>query len=208
MTLTTIVLNNLSTALNILGTIAFAISGTLSAQYKKMDLFGIIVIANITAIGGGTLRDVLINNHPIVWIKDPSCLFIGTAAAIITLFINRSSKHFLNILLIMDAIGLAVFVIAGIQLSLDCHVTPFIASIMGVLTGIGGGMLRDILCGEVPLVLQKDIYATAAIFGAIVYFTSFNFFGETAAISAGIISTLGLRLCAIYKGWSLPRVGK
>lgn len=196
--------------LNILGTIAFAISGTLSAQYKKMDLFGIIVVANITAIGGGTLRDVLLNNHPIVWIKYPETLVIGTIAAIATLFINRTSKHFLNTLLVMDAIGLAVFVIMGIQVSLDSHtpmVTPFIASIMGVLTGIGGGILRDILCGEVPLVLHKEIYATAAILGAIVYFVSLYFFGETTAISAGIISILGLRLCAIYKGWSLPRIG-
>lgn len=190
--------------LSIIGTIAFAISGTLSAQHKNMDWFGVIVVANITAIGGGTLRDLLIH-HPVFWMQDPRYLSYSTAAAIVILFIPRASKQFLTLLYITDAVGLGVFTIIGIGVSLP-HTTPLIASIMGVLTGIGGGMLRDVLCGEVPLVLQKEIYATASIVGAIVYFIAQHFNVNTGITTGlGIVSILCLRLGAIYWRWSLPK---
>lgn len=193
--------------LDIIGTIAFAISGTLAAQHKHMDIFGVIVIANITAIGGGTLRDLLLGIHPIFWIAEPSVLIIGSLSALTTIFINRESKRFLTLLYISDAVGLAAFVIIGIHRSNLVEATPFIASFMGVLTGIGGGMLRDILCNDVPIVLQKEIYAVAAILGAVVYFGLLDVYSsQTLATLACVATVLFLRMAGIYWRWALPRI--
>ena len=191
--------------LNIFGTIIFAITGVLVAVQKKMDLFGVIVIATVTAIGGGTFRDILLANYPIFWIKEPIYLIIPAVSGIVTFFMVTVVRHFTKVLLIFDAMGLAVFGIIGAQKSMMLHQHFIISLLMGIMTGVVGGMIRDILCGEVPVIMGGDIYATACGLGVLIFLIL-----SGLGLSFGIASTIGIlivfltRLGTIRWGWHLP----
>ena len=155
--------------LNMFGAAVFAVSGALTAGRKSLDPFGVIVIAVITAIGGGTIRDLLLDNRPIFWIADPAYLVVILAAALATLVYARFRRPPRGSLLVADAFGLALFTVTGAQTAEAAEVSGLIVILMGTITGVAGGILRDVLCAEIPLILRREIYATASIAGASVY---------------------------------------
>lgn len=155
--------------LDLFGVAVFAVSGALTAGRKRMDLFGVVVVAVITAVGGGTVRDLLLDRRPIFWIEDPTYLLVSVAAAFATLAYARFFRPPQYSLLIADAFGLAVFTFIGARIAYEAGVPAPIVVLMGTMTGVAGGIMRDVLCSEVPLILRREIYATAAIAGATVY---------------------------------------
>jgi uncharacterized membrane protein YeiH len=155
--------------LDLCGVGVFAVSGALAAGRKGMDFLGVVVIAALTAVGGGTIRDLLLGRHPIFWIADPTYLLVISGAALLTLCYVRVRPPPGNALLLADALGLALFTISGAQIAEAAKLSPIIVVLMGTITGVAGGVLRDILSAEIPLILRRDIYATAAIAGASLY---------------------------------------
>jgi len=191
--------------LDLLGVTVFAISGALAAGRKSLDLLGVLVIAVVTAIGGGTLRDLLLDRHPIFWIADPTYLVVICIAALLTLAYVRLRHPPGNSLLIADALGLALFTIMGAQIAEAADLSPLIIVLMGTMTGVAGGVIRDVLSAEVPLILRRDIYATAAIAGASLYLV-LQEVGVAQTVSAiiGMAVIVLLRLLAILRGLRLP----
>src|SRR3712207_4181778 len=155
--------------LTVLGGAFFAVSRALRAEQNGMDFFGVLVIATITATGGGTIRDVLLGTLPVFWIKDTAFLLVSLAAATITVLYGRLREPLSGSLLVTDAFGRAVASVFGAQAAAQAGASPLIVILMGVTTGVAGGVLRDVLCAEVPLILRKEIYATASMAGAAAY---------------------------------------
>ncbi len=153
----------------ILGICVEASSGAIAAGRKKMDFFGVLLIACITSLGGGTVRDVLFNTYPLTWVTHPEYLLYTSLSAFLTIFIAHSLARIMNVFLILDALGLAVFVVIGTEKTLAHGMSMSMAIMSGMLTGICGGMLRDILCNDIPLVLRKELYAVIALVGALLY---------------------------------------
>jgi uncharacterized membrane protein YeiH len=148
----------------------FAISGVLTAGRKRLDWLGVAVIAVVTAIGGGTLRDVLLDRYPIFWIADPTYLLVILGATAFTLFYVRFRIPNPRALLIADALGLAFFTIGGVQIAQQAGLSGLLAVLMGTITGVAGGMLRDVLCAEIPLILRRgQLYASSTLVGATLY---------------------------------------
>ena len=190
---------------NLIGVAVFAISGALVAYKKKLDGFGVIVLASVTAIGGGTTRDVILN-APVFWLKDPTYLISISVASVVTIIWLNRQRGFPQILLeIADALGLAFFVVMGVQKALDYGMPDITAIVMGTITGCFGGMLRDVLARTTPMVLKSELYATTCIFGGLLYTQSLNLgLSTNLAMMLGMLGTLGLRAGAIKWGWSLP----
>lgn len=195
-------------AIDLLGVAVFAISGILAGGRKGLDVLGVSVVAIVTAIGGGTLRDVLLDRHPVFWIADPTYLWVVLGASALTLTYVRFWLATERALLIADALGLAFFTISGVQIAMQTGAPALIAVLMGTITGVAGGMLRDILTGEIPLILRPGrLYATAAIAGAVVFvlLSKTSLRPEVAAL-AGMAVTATVRLAAIAYGLKLPTV--
>ncbi|MFY9242620.1 MAG: trimeric intracellular cation channel family protein [Polaribacter sp.] len=193
--------------LDILGTFAFAISGALVASDKKFDLFGVIIIAFVTAVGGGMLRDVLINAHPINWIGDLNYLWSILAAVIVTFLFKSKIAHLSKTMFLFDTIGLSVFTLLGLQKGLEYNLQPIIALIMGMISAVFGGVIRDVLTNKVPLIFEKEIYASACLAGGISYliFSYFNLPKDiNFIISASII--IIIRLVAVKFHLQLPKI--
>lgn len=192
-------------AFDLIGTAIFAITGALVARGKNIDLYGVVIFSIVTAIGGGTLRDLLLGRTPVFWIRDNNYIWVAVAAGLVTFMIARVGFIPRRTLLIGDALGLALFTIIGADVALAENTTPLIAVIMGTMTGTGGGITRDLLAGEIPLILRKEIYATASLAGAIVY-VGWHSLAGTASLSVGISMLLVviLRLASIKYGGSLP----
>jgi uncharacterized membrane protein YeiH len=192
--------------LQLLGAAVFAASGALAAGRKRMDLLGVVVIAIVTAIGGGTIRDLLLDRHPVSWIEDPSYLVVSVIAAVLTLAYVRFRRPPTHSLAIADALGLALFTITGAQIAQREMIDPIVVVVMGTMTGVAGGVIRDVLSAEVPLIFRKgELYATAAIVGAALYLLleSVGIPRQVAAL-AGMAAIAGLRLAAILWGLHLP----
>jgi uncharacterized membrane protein YeiH len=192
--------------LDLVGVAVFAVSGALVAGRKQLDLLGVAVVATVTAIGGGTIRDVLLDRHPVFWIRDPTYLVVILAAAALTILYARVRKPPRISLLVADALGLALFTISGAQIAEERNLPGIIVVLMGTITGTAGGLLRDVLSAEVPLLLrQTDLYATAAIVGATAYLLSqaAGLEPEDAAL-VGMATVFGLRLAAILWRLRLP----
>ena len=191
--------------LDLFGVAVFAITGSLAAGRKQMDFLGVVVLAAVTALGGGTIRDLVLGAEPVFWVSSPIYVLIALVIAILIFFLVRFYRIPYKVLLVADAFGLSVFTIVGTQkaLALETHVG--IAVVMGIMTGVVGGMLRDILSGEIPLILRREIYATASLCGAITFSViSLALLNQNLAIIASIAMTLGLRLSAIKWNLSLP----
>ncbi len=155
--------------LDILGTIAFAISGANIAIHKKFDPFGVLIIAFATAIGGGTLRDVLIGRHPVGWMQDLNYVYAIVGATIITILLRKKINSFNKSLFIFDTIGLGIFTIIGTEIGIEYNLHPLISIALGTITAVFGGVIRDILCNEIPVIFRKEIYASACILGALTF---------------------------------------
>jgi uncharacterized membrane protein YeiH len=194
--------------LDLLGVAVFAISGVLAAGRKNLDLLGAAVIAVVTAIGGGTLRDLLLDRHPIFWIADSAYLWVILGATGITLGYLRFWIASRRALLVADALGLAFFTIAGVQIAQEAGHSDPIAILMGTITGVAGGVLRDVLTAEIPIIFRPGrLYATAALAGAGLYvlLAGRGVSMEVAGL-AGMAATAGLRLAAIFWRLELPAV--
>ena len=191
---------------DMVGTIACAISGVLVATRLKMDPFGIIVLAGVTAIGGGSVRDMLMGATPVFWISDNTYIYVILLTVLISVFwLHRMHRFSTYLLPILDAFGLATFTIVGAQKALAFGFSGPVAIVMGCVTGVVGGMIRDLLSGQIPFVLQKEIYATASILGAALYVVcSYLGLGIMMAMVIAMSGTLLLRLSAIYWRLSLP----
>lgn len=190
--------------LDLLGTVVFAITGLLAARRKRLDLFGAIVIAMVTAIGGGTLRDLIID-EPVFWTQDDFYIYLVVITAISFFFLARLRRLPVKLLVFFDALGLAVFTVVGTQKAMELGFSDPIAIMTGVMTGAVGGMIRDVLVGEVPLVLRKEIYATASFFGASALLLLVQMgIAIEIAIWVSITITLGMRVLAIIFNIELP----
>lgn len=195
-------------ALYLLGIAAFAASGVLAAHRARMDPFGGLVLAFAAAISGGTLRDLILDRHPLYWTRDWLLLVVIASVAVATMVYLRRRTLPLRALAAVDAVGLAVVTVIGARAAIDAHVTPLAVLILAVLTGVTGEVVRDVLCGEFPpLLLREEVYATAALAGAVCYLV-LDRAGTTdtvnTAVSAGLVFTL--RMAAVFRHLHLPRL--
>lgn len=191
--------------LDLFGIIVFALSGALMAGRYKLDPFGVVVLASVTAIGGGTIRDVILQT-PVFWTVNPVYIYIILATAILTIILIRQPTRIpKRFLLLADAFGLALFAVLGTQKSLSLGAPIPVAIIMGTITGVAGGMIRDVLCNVIPMILRQEIYATAAMLGGalFVFFQYIGWSSNTSTLVA-IVGALSLRLAGIYWQVSLP----
>lgn len=191
--------------IDILGTIAFAVSGAFLAMEKKLDPFGVLVLSFVTAIGGGTLRDMLIGNLPVGWLTNPTATIVIFSSAVVTMFFGRYLKHLTTTLFIFDALGLGLFTIVGIKLGLQKQFSTGICIALGTITGCFGGVVRDVLLNNIPLLFRKEIYALACIAGGLFYFLlrEINVNSDTATILS-ILATSAIRILAFRFKISLP----
>ncbi len=193
--------------LDILGTVAFAVSGTLAAIQKRLDLFGILTISFVTAIGGGTLRDVMIGNTPVLWMQDLSYFYIVLVSTVLAIIFRKRLSILRTSIFLFDTIGLGLFTLVGLEKGVAADLDPLICISLGTISACFGGVLRDILCNEIPVIFQKEIYATACIFGGFIFFLLkyLNLNDDLIFLStAGSIITV--RLLAVIKKWSLPTI--
>lgn len=195
---------NLLFLLEMAGTAAFATSGALAASRKRMDIFGFSVLALMPAVGGGTVRDLILD-RPVFWIEDTSYVAVALAAAVVVFFTayRRGSRQ--RLLIWTDALGLALFAAMGTEISLDAGTGPLVAVMLGVATAVTGGMIRDIICNEIPLVLTNEIYATAAFVTGVVFIAADRFgTGQDLALVLATATGFTVRALAIRFNWSLP----
>ncbi|HEB9339119.1 TPA: trimeric intracellular cation channel family protein [Campylobacter coli] len=194
------------TILYIIGISAEGMTGALAAGRHKMDLFGVIFIALVTAIGGGSIRDVLLGHYPLTWVEHPEYIILICFCALVATKIPRIVSRLESLFLTLDAIGLVVFSILGAQIAIEQNHGLIIAISAAVITGVFGGILRDILCMRIPLVFQKEIYAGIAIIAGAIYYTLMVYLELHALICTLVTLFVGVtaRLLAIKYRWSLP----
>lgn len=192
---------------DLLGTATFSISGVLVAMKKRLDLFGVLTIAAVTAIGGGTLRDLLIGNMPVGWIQNPKYLVVIVISAILAVLFQTRLDYLRRSLFLFDTIGIGLFTLVGIEKGLEAGLSPIICVVLGTMTACFGGVIRDILCNEIPVIFRKEIYATACLAGGIFYFvlTAFEL-NDTYAYFGGIAVIIFLRLIAVRFAIALPNI--
>jgi uncharacterized membrane protein YeiH len=191
--------------LDLTGVAVFAISGALAGVHRGLDLFGIAVVAAVTAIGGGTLRDLVLHRHPAFWVNDPRYLYVILAATVAAVVGEGYLPSLESGLLVADAIGLGLFALSGAQIAEGERRSWIVIVLMGTMTGVAGGVIRDLLSGVIPVLLRRDIYASAAIAGIVLYLLlqSAGVRRQWAFI-IGILSIVTLRLLARALNWQLP----
>ena len=191
--------------MEMLGTASFAISGALAAMRSRLDVFGILVITFATAVGGGTIRDVIIGNTPVSWLKDQQTITIIFLSYLLTLLFWRYLRRFNKTLAVFDAVGLGFATVVGLQRGIDAQLGPSICITLGMVSGCFGGVVRDVLLNEIPLVFRKDIYASASLLGGMLYFflTGWDVLAPLAATVVTLF-VVGMRLAVMYYGWELP----
>jgi uncharacterized membrane protein YeiH len=192
---------------DILGTAVFATTGALAANKKKLDIFGYTVLGLVTALGGGTFRDISLGITPVFWVKSPSYILTAILFSILTFFLFKIYNRIPKMLQTLDAMGLGIFTIIGTQKTLLLGYSVTIAVVMGVTTGILGGIIRDTLSGQIPFVLRKEIYATASLLGAIIFIGLNSILNvQFLIIFPSVILVISTRLIALQFGLSLPRI--
>lgn len=193
------------TIIEISGTVAFSIAGAFAAMEKRLDLFGIFIIAFVTAMGGGTLRDVLIGEVPVKWMLDLSSGFIVIISTVAALLFTRVLQNYHKILLLFDSIGLGFFTVVGVQTGISLELHPVICIALGTITACFGGVIRDILINNIPLIFEKEIYATACIFGGALFFLLRKVDIPQMPIEIiCLFSVVLFRLLAVKYDWQLP----
>lgn len=197
------------TVLYVLGLTAESMTAALAAGRQRMDMFGVMLIASVTAFGGGTVRDLLFGHYPLRWVDEPIFLAIVLGAALVTVLASFLMDYFRTIFLVLDAVGLSTFALLGAQVALELGYNPLIVIVSSVVTGVFGGVLRDVLCDRVPLVFSEELYASIAILVAVMYMGMLHFnldetIGSQLVIVICLIFAFGLRLLAIFYRISLP----
>jgi uncharacterized membrane protein YeiH len=192
--------------INILGIIAFTISGVLVALNKKMDMFGIAIIGFVTAVGGGTLRDLLMGSTPVSWMTDVTYTYVIIGSVIFAILLRSKINYLRTSLFLFDTIGIGMYTLIGIQKGIDANFHPIICIAIGTMSASFGGVIRDILCNEIPVIFREEIYATACIIGGAVYFIlrQFPIENNISVVIAGI-TVMVIRLLAVKFKISLPK---
>lgn len=192
--------------IEVLGTISFAMSGSFAAMQKRFDPFGVLIIAFVTSVGGGTVRDLLLD-VPVFWMHDLLAVSLIFFTAIFTMIFKLIERKFQVTLFIFDSLGLGLFTIIGVQKGLNADLHPVIGVVLGTITGCFGGIIRDILLNRIPLIFRKEIYATAAIVGGIVYILLKNFSGLSEEINQilTILLIVSIRTLAVKYHWQMPK---
>lgn len=196
---------NISYFIEVLGIIVFTISGAFSAMQKRFDAFGVLIIGFVTALGGGTIRDVLIGFTPVTWMRTPDIPILIFVTGVITLFIKNYIKNLKTTFVFFDAVGLGLFTMIGIQKGVVTGLDPGICIILGTITGSFGGVLRDILLNNIPQIFRKEIYATACIVGGIIYFLLIQVIDKDLSRVITISLVCGIRLVAVKYNLSMPK---
>lgn len=193
--------------LDMIGIIACAIAATTLAMYKRFDLFGGILVSMVNAIGGGTIRDVMLGRHPLFWMTDLTYVVVITITSILCQMFFHRHQHIDGALKFFDAIGLAAFSVIGLTVALSFDAHPLIAVMMAVLTSIAGGIMRDMICNEIPLVLQKEIYISASIIGSVLYLVLDHLtVADWIKQSLTLATIFGVRMMALRFDWHLPSI--
>jgi len=194
---------------DILGTVAFAISGVLVAMNKRMDIFGILIIAFVTAVGGGTLRDILIGHVPVSWMHDMTYTYVIIGSSVFAVILKNKINYLRTSLFLFDTIGIGLYTVVGVEKGIVAGLNPVICIALGTVTACFGGVIRDILCNEIPVIFRKEIYATACIFGGGAYFLlKYLPLNENIIfIIAGVI-VISIRLIAVKFKIALPNIYK
>jgi len=191
--------------IDLVGTFVFAISGASAAIDRKFDIFGAFVLGLVTAVGGGTLRDVLIGSTPVGWMLDLNYLLIIAAGVIANFLFRKIIKRLHKTMFLFDTIGIGLFTILGLQKTLSLGLSPIIAVMMGTVSAVFGGVIRDVLANEVPLIFRKEIYATACLAGGIIYLLLNQIIADHLfAALFSIACVIVIRVLAVLKKWSLP----
>jgi uncharacterized membrane protein YeiH len=190
--------------IEVLGTAAFTISGIYSALQKRLDLLGVLIIGFVTAIGGGTIRDVLIGHTPVSWMQNLTAPITVLVTAACTLFWKRRVKSYKVTLFLFDAIGLGLFTVIGMQKGIQMNLNPGICVALGTITGCFGGVCRDILLAQIPVLFQKEIYATSCIVGGIAYFVLLSFTDKAIAEIVTVLLICSIRIVGYRRNWHLP----
>ncbi|MFL5738898.1 MAG: trimeric intracellular cation channel family protein [Flavisolibacter sp.] len=193
--------------IDILGSFAFAVSGAFSAMERKLDPFGTLIISFVTAIGGGTVRDLLVGNVPVSWLHNGNTLLLIFFSAIITMLFGSKLKQFNTALFIFDALGLGLFTIVGFEIGMEKGFSPAVCVALGTISACFGGVLRDVLLNKVPLIFQKEIYALACVGGATIYYFLYRsaMHGDLSRVIC-ILLIFAIRIIAVQFKLSLPRV--
>ena len=191
--------------LDIIGTVAFALSGALTAMSKKLDLFGVFIIAFVTAVGGGTLRDVMIGTTPVGWMLDLDYVYVICIAFALALVFRKKFERLRTSLFLFDTIGLGVFTLIGLEKGINVGLHPIVCIALGTMTACFGGVIRDILCAEIPVIFRKEIYATICILGGIIFFIlrKFNLDNDILYLISSLVIIV-VRLMAVKFKWYLP----
>lgn len=196
---------NILYLIDIVGTMVFAISGAITAFDKRLDIFGVSAVAFITALGGGTLRDLLIGSTPVAWMNNLTYLVMIGLGIVIAVLFRQVVLKLRRTLFLFDTIGIAVFTVLGLQKALDIGIHPIIAIMMGMVSAVFGGVIRDIVCNEIPLIFRKEIYALACMAGGTVYMVlTLLDFPQTFNIITTVIFIFTLRLLVVRYHWHLP----
>lgn len=194
--------------LDIIGTMAFAMSGALTAMHKKLDPFGIFIIAFVTAVGGGTLRDIMIGRTPVGWMLDVNYVYVIVAGFILAIIFRKKFDRLRTSLFFFDTIGLGVFTLIGLEKGINIGLHPVICIALGTMTACFGGVIRDILCTEIPVIFRREIYATICILGGIVFFVlrKLNLDADVLYLTTSLF-IISVRLMAVKFKWHLPPLG-
>ncbi len=198
---------NLIYGVDLAGTFVFAVSGWLLASKKQLDFFGASVIAFVTAIGGGTLRDLLIGSQPVGWLQDVNYFIVIGLGILAGMFFKQVFEKLRKTMFLFDSIGIGLFTILGIQKTLAFGLPPIVAIIMGTISAVFGGVLRDTLVNEIPLIFRKEIYATVCLLGGALYLLlDLTHLNPDLQIVVTIVFTIAIRILVVVKNWSLPSV--
>lgn len=189
------------------GTIVFAISGALAGMKRQFDVFGVFILALVTAIGGGTLRDLLIGSTPVGWMLTPVYVYLVIGAVLFTYMFRTKLRKLRRSMFLFDTIGIALYTILGLQKALGFGLTPLISVMLGVVSATFGGVIRDVLSGEVPLIFRSEIYASACLAGGVVFLIFDAWIGNVAGMVTGIAVVFLIRLFAVRQHWSLSFSG-
>lgn len=195
--------------LDIIGTMAFAMSGALTAMNKKLDPFGVFIIAFVTAVGGGTLRDMMIGRTPVGWMRDLNYVYFICIGFFLAVLFRKKLDRLRLSLFLFDTIGLGVFTLIGLEKGIAINLHPIFCIALGTMTACFGGVIRDILCNEVPVIFRKQIYATICIFGGMVFFAlkKFNLNDDVVYVITSLVIII-IRLMAVKFRWSLSPLEK
>ncbi len=191
--------------LDLAGIAVFAASGALVASRKQLDVVGFVLIAAVTGFGGGTVRDLLMGRTPVFWLRDPVLLAVASAVGVLVFFTAHRIENRFRALLWADAVGLALYAVLGAEIALVGGIVPWAAVLLGVATATFGGVLRDVICNEIPLLLRKEIYGLAALAGAAAFvLLRMHGIWRDTALLAGMALCFAIRAASIARGWSLP----